>query len=196
MIKDTKEIRITAEPQMDPNVCRFIVDRPLYTGFFKCVNAEMAKGSPLLEALFAIQGVNEVLVANDMVTVAKSGNDDWPVVGRKVGAAIRETIAAGAELITKDASKKPPTDKALWAKIQKVLDEEINPGIGMHGGAVEIIDLQGPTLFLSMTGGCQGCASASYTLRHGIEQILASKVPEVTEIVDVTDHESGDNPYY
>lgn len=196
MIKDTKEIRITAEPQMDPNVCRFIVDRPLYNGFFNCTSAEMAQGSPLLEALFAISGVREVLVANDMVTIAKTGNDEWPVIGRKVGAVIREKIAAGGELISSDASKKPATNKELWAKAKKVLDEEINPGIGMHGGAVDIIDVQGSTLFLSMSGGCQGCASASYTLRHGVEQVLKSRVPEVTEIIDVTDHEAGDNPYY
>lgn len=195
-MKETQEIHITAEPQMDPNVCRFIVDRPLYKGFFNCTSKEMAKGSPLLEGLFEIPGIREVLVTTDMITIAKTSHDDWPALGKKIGAVIREKIAAGEALVSPDPNRRPPTNKDLWQKVQKVLDEEINPGLGSHGGSVDIIDVQGTTLFLSMSGGCQGCASASYTLRHGIEQILKERTPEVTEIVDVTDHASGDNPYY
>lgn len=193
---ETREIKITAEPQMDPGVCKFYIDRPVFKGLCHCTDPESAKGSPLLEALFALSEVRQVLVAGDVITVSKAGDDGWQETAQKVGGIIREKLAAGGDLIDPDYSKKIPTSDELREKILDVFNEEINPGLAMHGGSVELVDIQGTTIFVTMSGGCQGCASAVYTLRHGIEQILRSRIPEITEIVDVTDHSAGDNPYF
>lgn len=196
MAKDKKEIKIMAEPQMDPNVCKFMVNQPAYEGVVNCTGPDMAKGSPLLEALFAIKGVSQVLVSGGTITVAKNSKEEWGDLARKVGIAIRDTMINGGTLISPDFKANMPSSEELREKIQQVIDDELNPGLGTHGGSVELVDLQGTTVFLSMSGGCQGCAAASYTLKHGIEQILRSRVPEVTEIVDVTDHSAGVDPYY
>ena len=37
---------------------------------------------------------------------------------------------------------------------------------------------------------------ASVTLKGGIERILMESIPEIVEVVDVTDHRGGENPYY
>lgn len=197
-MSDTRsnDIRITAEPQMDPNVCRFMVSRPVYGGVVNCTGKDMAAGSPLLEALFEIPGVSQVLVSGGTVTVAKNSREEWADLARKVGTVIRDKMKAGGTLIAEDIKKPQPSNDDLKAKVQKVFDEEINPGLSMHGGGVDLIDIQGTTVFLTMSGGCQGCAAASMTLRQGIERILKSRVPEVTEIVDVTDHSAGIDPYY
>lgn len=196
MSANTDEIRIMAQPQMDPNVCRFIVDRVVHDGIVNCTSPEMAKDSALLEALFAIDGIREVMVSGGTVTVAKSTDDDWGNLGKKIGAVIRETLLAGGTLISPDFRKNLPPNDELREKVQKVFDSDINPGLAAHGGGVDLIDVQGTTIFVTLSGGCQGCASAVYTLKHGIEQILREKVPEVTEVVDVTDHSAGANPYY
>jgi len=47
-----------------------------------------------------------------------------------------------------------------------------------------------------LSGGCQGCGLATVTLSQGIEVALRDVVPEITSVVDVTDHASGTNPYY
>ena len=47
-----------------------------------------------------------------------------------------------------------------------------------------------------MLGGCQGCGMAAATLRQGIEKILKDSIPELVAVVDVTDHDAGENPYY
>jgi Fe/S biogenesis protein NfuA len=47
-----------------------------------------------------------------------------------------------------------------------------------------------------MGGGCQGCAVSAMTLRDGIARSIQESIPEVTEVIDTTDHESGENPYY
>jgi Fe/S biogenesis protein NfuA len=82
------------------------------------------------------------------------------------------------------------------ARVQQVLEQHINPQIASHGGRAELVSVDGPTAYLRLGGGCQGCGMASVTLRQGIEVALKQAVPEITEVVDVTDHASGANPYY
>lgn len=80
--------------------------------------------------------------------------------------------------------------------VQEVLDRQINPGVGSHGGMVSLVEVKDGTAFLRLGGGCQGCAAVDVTLRQGVEQAIRSAVPEIRAIVDVTDHQAGTNPYY
>ncbi len=81
-------------------------------------------------------------------------------------------------------------------RVATILGEQINPAIAMHGGFAELVKVEGSSVFLRLGGGCQGCGMASVTLRQGIERALRSAVPDIGEIIDVTDHASGANPYY
>lgn len=84
----------------------------------------------------------------------------------------------------------------LADKVQTVFDTLINPRIASHGGAVELVDVAEDVIYVRMTGGCQGCAASALTLRQGIERMVREEIPEVRDIVDLTDHEAGVNPYY
>ena len=80
--------------------------------------------------------------------------------------------------------------------IEKVLDEQIRPALGSHGGDIEIIDFDNKKLFVKLSGGCQGCSSSSATLKDGIEKLLVGQFPEyVEELVDLTDHAMGEKPF-
>jgi Fe/S biogenesis protein NfuA len=81
-------------------------------------------------------------------------------------------------------------------RVRAVLDEQVNPGVAAHGGAINLIDVQGTEIFLEMTGGCQGCAMSRLTLRQGVERMIRDAVPEVTEIHDTTDHTAGTSPFF
>jgi Fe/S biogenesis protein NfuA len=82
------------------------------------------------------------------------------------------------------------------AAVQEVLDHQINPGVGTHGGRVSLIDVREGTAYLRFGGGCQGCAAVDITLKRGVERAVRQAVPEITAIADVTDHAAGTNPYY
>lgn len=84
----------------------------------------------------------------------------------------------------------------LADRVRQVLDTEINPAVAAHGGAINLVDVQGTEVFIEMAGGCQGCAMSRMTLRQGVERMVSQAVPEVTAIHDVTDHMSGENPYF
>jgi Fe/S biogenesis protein NfuA len=81
-------------------------------------------------------------------------------------------------------------------RVTQVLTQHVNPAIAAHGGRAELVAIEGDTVRLRLSGGCQGCAVASVTLRQGIETALVQAVPEITRVVDVTDHQSGTNPYF
>ena len=89
----------------------------------------------------------------------------------------------------------------LWTdpvalKVQRVIDTEINPGVATHGGHVALLDFKDSKAFIKLGGGCQGCGMADVTLKQGIEVAIRRAVPEVTEVLDTTDHAAGENPFY
>ena len=197
MKTETTEIKIVGQPTLDPNVCKFIVSQSILPdGTVICRNREMAEGSPLFEALFAIDGIREILATGNALTIAKETLDGWPEMGKKIGHAIRETINSGKPLIDINIKKKLPSEEKIRETIEKLFEEEVNPSIASHGGRVELADVEGTKIYLRLGGGCQGCSSATVTLRQGIEKAIRAALPDITEIHDITDHNSGANPYY
>lgn len=84
----------------------------------------------------------------------------------------------------------------LADRVRDVLDNQINPAIAAHGGAITLVDVQDTEIFFEMSGGCQGCAMSRMTLRQGVERMVRQAVPEITVIHDITDHASGENPFF
>jgi Fe/S biogenesis protein NfuA len=81
-------------------------------------------------------------------------------------------------------------------RVQTVLERVINPAIAAHGGRADLAGVEGTTVYLQLSGGCQGCGMATVTLGQGIEVSLKDAIPEIEQVVDVTDHASGSNPYF
>jgi len=197
MSADAQNIKITGELTLDPQTCKFVVDHPILpNGTFNCRSPEMAKGSPLLEALFAIDGITQVMISNSTLTIAKSSGDVWPTLGKQIGTAVREQIATGEQLIASDVEKNLPSEEHIRQTIENLFKSQINPQIASHGGRVELENVEGTKVWVRLGGGCQGCASANVTLKHGIEKAIKAILPEVTEVLDATDHASGTNPFY
>ncbi|MEC8948628.1 MAG: NifU family protein [Candidatus Thermoplasmatota archaeon] len=187
------DIRIRGEPTADPQVCKFVVDRSLHAGNVSFDSAAAAEGAPLAEALFTLPAVSAVTIARDTVTVTKQGEAEWPEIGKEIGKAIRAQITSGEPAVGDIA---PAGGEELFERVQTVLTNEINPSIANHGGVVTLQRVEEGKAFVQMGGGCQGCGMADVTLKHGIESYLRQKVPEIQEVVDVTNHDQGENPYF
>jgi len=84
----------------------------------------------------------------------------------------------------------------LKTRVQELIETMINPAVAGHGGFVELIDVTDNRVYLQMGGGCQGCGAADVTLKSGIERLIKEEIPEIAEVLDTTDHASGQNPYY
>jgi Fe/S biogenesis protein NfuA len=90
---------------------------------------------------------------------------------------------------------------AVWAddlgrEVARLIIEEINPGIAGHGGAILPVDVRDNVVYIRMFGGCQGCGMANATLTLGVEKTLKEALPQIQQVVDITHHAAGTNPYY
>ncbi len=107
----------------------------------------------------------------------------------------RPEVASPA--ISRDPNLPPPDlTGEIPQRVLQVLEEQINPAIASHGGTAELVAVEGSIAYLRLGGGCVGCGMAAVTLSQGIEVAILDSVPEITEVIDVTDHASGANPYY
>ena len=144
-------------------------------------------------------------------------DDELPIVvpqasvGRLQGATldfVTDASGEGGLVIVNPNTPPPPTlsglapgasvdlSDPLAQRVVSVLDEQVNPSIAAHGGRADLVAVEESSVYLRLSGGCQGCGMAKATLSQGIEVILREAIPELANIVDVTDHADGTNPYY
>jgi Fe-S cluster biogenesis protein NfuA len=198
-----RTISLTAEP-IDTHRCKFVVGVPVHAaGIRRFTSPEEAKGSPLAEHLFAIPsaGIREVIVSGNLVTVVKDNPIPWQAIGKTIGGAIRLALVGAQPPIAPKteapaAPAGPVDDDALYDRVARLFDEQVNPMVARHGGRVDLIDVQDGVVMLRLGGGCQGCGMADVTLRQGIEAMLNQSIPAVKGIVDITDHAAGADPYF
>lgn len=82
-------------------------------------------------------------------------------------------------------------------RVTQLLEQAVNPALASHGGYANLVDVDDDNnVYVFMGGGCQGCAASAATLREGIRRSIKQAIPEVVEVIDATDHDAGENPYY
>jgi Fe-S cluster biogenesis protein NfuA len=197
--KDGTRIRVSVEPSyVYSNVCRFVVDPPVYPGGALHVPAdgEARALSPLAQRILEQDGVSEVLISGDAVTVTTAASADWDESGPRIASVIRDQIESGVPSVSADHRKGLPSPEEIRRKVQDLIDSAVAPAVASHGGHVTLLDVQGNSVFLEFGGGCQGCGMSHVTLKYGVERLIREHVPQVGEILDTTDHAGGKNPYY
>lgn len=102
---------------------------------------------------------------------------------------------SGFKVDAPNASPARPTGD-LADRVQQVIESKINPSIASHGGFVTLEGLRDNVAYLRFGGGCQGCGMINVTLKQGVEVAIREDVPEITAVMDVTDHANGTNPYF
>lgn len=189
---------------LDPQTMGFVLDTPVQGGeaarFASAAEAEAAD-SPLGRALFAIDGVAGVEAAGGTIWVRKIAAAEWTALKPAIGAEIRRVLGAaecplGMIAGPGAAPGAGEQDGEIFAAVKLLLADRINPSIAAHGGRIALERVEGRVVYLRMSGGCQGCAASSATLRQGVERTLRQARPDITKIVDLTDHASGDAPFY
>lgn len=135
----------------------------------------------------------------DLPVIVPAGSRD-PLQGATLDL---PTTGGQAGLVLRNPNRPNPLSGAhieltgtVEEKVRQLLDQQINPALAMHGGWAGLDKVDGDMAYVTMGGGCQGCAVSAMTLREGISRSITEAVDEVREVVDVTDHSLGENPYY
>jgi Fe-S cluster biogenesis protein NfuA len=158
-----------------------------------------ALGRSILPSVIARGAVTlRVAAAEDgVVTLHADGSPGavLPILGR-IEAQIRAAVPGVTAVRLASADPAPSAAGDLGHAAQRILDAEINPAIAAHGGHVTVASVTGGWIRVRLEGGCQGCSLAEVTLRQGIEPLLRGRLPQMTGLVDVTDHEAGTEPFF
>jgi len=145
-------------------------------------------------------GLRVVAVEDGVVVLEVTGSPGavLPLASR-IEALIRATVPGITSVrITGPAAGRPPGNVTgtLAERARRVLNAEINPVIAAHRGHVGLAGVDHGWIRIRLEGGCQGCSLAEVTLRQGLEPLLRARLPDMTGLVDVTDHEAGTQPFF
>lgn len=187
--------RIRAQSsENDPDVMGFVLDIPIHEGAL--VWFEASDDAPLAQALFALDGVVRVEVSDTTIWVKKRPDADWTHLKPRIAEGIRRVLDETDMPLGGESVVAASPDDGLRKAVEDLLDRQVNPAVAAHGGHISVDKVEGLTVHLRMSGGCQGCAASAATLREGVERMLRAALPQIDRIIDVTDHASGDNPFY
>ncbi len=193
---DTLQLQIDAASD-DSDTCVMRTDRTVSRTPEYYSSVQEAESSPLGRRLLEIGGLEAVLMQDQTITLLKPvPGEPWERLTTAAETIVREHFAELDRIHAAAKREMTGEERNLFAEVQNLLNEEINPMVASHGGFIEVTDVKESDLYLNMGGGCQGCGMAAVTLRQGVEQLLRERVPEVRNIFDATDHASGENPYY
>jgi Fe-S cluster biogenesis protein NfuA len=193
-----EEITIKSEvDRRNPAICRFSVNRTLHIGAASFNARAEAQDSLLVQKLFEIEDISRIQLIGHLLVVTKTGDRNWEEIIKPVEAILDAYFISGFALTGEEVEDRMMLiGRGTKEKIQYLIDHKINPGVAAHAGFVELIDVKDNNVYIRLGGGCQGCGAADFTLRQGIESIIRHEVPEVQQILDITDHAAGMNPYY
>ena len=90
----------------------------------------------------------------------------------------------------------PKDDAPREEKVLFTIVTEVNPSLASHGGFVDLVEITKKNeVVLNFGGGCQGCSSVNMTLKDGVEKQLKGLYPEISAVLDATDHSYKENAY-
>ena len=178
---------IQTEDTPNPSTLKFIPGKDVMaegTAHFSSIGD--ASHSPLARRLFGVEGVSDVFLGSDFVSVTKDDSREWFTIKPGVLAAIMEHFASGMPVIEDSASDATESsdedDDDTVKQIKHLLDTRVRPAVAMDGGDIVFHSFDDGVVTLFMQGACAGCPSSTATLKMGIENMLRHYIPEVQEV--------------
>jgi Fe-S cluster biogenesis protein NfuA len=187
-----KFVEIYTESTPNPKMLKFVSSTMLLPNLMlECKNKDEAQDSPLAQALFGFDYVDNIFISNDFVTISKKETEEeWFELSFDLKAFLKEYVLSGKPIVNDSffaAKEKEEAAKqaimGIDAKIIELLDKYVKPAVEMDGGNIAFKSFQDGKVSLIMQGACSGCPSSTATLKDGIEAMLKRMVPEVTEVV-------------
>jgi NFU1 iron-sulfur cluster scaffold homolog, mitochondrial len=175
------------QPTPNPNAFKFLVDQPLVAvgQTLAYAKPDQARGDVLAQGMFAIPGVDTLFFCENFVTVSMTTQADWRAVAEQVTRLLESHIPADEPVAAPPAANDDPLatmpkggDPAVLAKINTLLDDRVRPALAGDGGGLQVMGLEGKTLFIRYQGACGSCPSSTAGTLMAIQRLLQSEVDE------------------
>ncbi len=192
--------------KIDDDRMKFSLEQQISSREVHYSSAQKANVSPIATKIFGFPWTESITVGSQFVTIQKQNWVEWDTLAEPLAQLIKEHILTYVEsskngeieenpelTINKEAVQlKSPEAQ----KIQRLIEERINPAVADHGGFVSLVDYKDENVYVKLGGGCQGCSMSQATLKEGIATSIMEAFPQVKEVIDVTDHSQGETPFY
>lgn len=190
LIKESKPkpegIAIYAESTPNPNTMKFVANRTLVPRRFEFNNSAQAQHAPLAQELFKIEGVTEVFMHQNYISISKDDQQSWTELIEVLKDLIQGFMAQGKPVLTDQALQEPAggsTSKQQQPLAERnnqekeiiaLLEEFVTPAVAGDGGyiAFDSFDPESKTVRVLLQGACSGCPSSTITLKNGIQSLL------------------------
>lgn len=175
---------VFTEATPNPNALKLVPQARLTDGERQRFRRDDWSRSPLAARLFEVEGLEEVFVAEDFVTVTRSADAEaWPTLRIRAIAALADYLDEAGPAPVRPSAEAAPAS-GLEARIREVLERRVRPYVASHGGDISIARFDAGTgeLWVRLLGACGGCPSARLTLKAGVEKLVREEVPEVVRV--------------
>ena len=169
----------------------------------------MVTGATMTDYKYALELIEIKEAEKDDLVYTQGENDELSIcvpndsIEPLKGASLDLAKGTKGGLVIKNPNKPDPMFGVnleltgdLAENVKTVLNTAVNPALESHGGYAELLGVEDTKVYVTMGGGCQGCAASAMTLKDGIRTMLIESLPEITEVIDATDHSAGENPFY
>lgn len=175
---------VFTEATPNPNALKLVPQGRLTEGERQRFRREDWARSPLAARLFEVDGLEEVFVAEDFVTITRAADaEPWPTLRIRAIAALADFLDEAGPTPARPAAEATPAS-GVEARIQEVLERRVRPYVASHGGDISIarFDAESGDLWVRLLGACGGCPSARLTLKAGVEKLVREEVPDVVRV--------------
>lgn len=178
---DPKDLLIRTLPTPNPFALKFVINSAFKEEGKATFNSPAeCQDMPLVRDLFAIEGVRQVHLFQNTLTITHDGALDNDSLDEQASAVIRSRYSVHNPVFGETAKPLRPhagqTDDPRINEIEEILDRTIRPGLQADGGDVEVMGLEGNELRILYQGACGGCPSASMGTLDAIQGILRSEL--------------------
>ena len=179
-------LRIQETP--NPNTIKFIPEEKLrYVGTKLYSASDNLEDSLLLKTIFSVEGVTTVLINSDFISVSKKESEDWAglktILSAKIGSALQEKDKIFEK---KEKENTNNAETPVEKEIINLLETKVKPVVASHGGDITFHSFNNGVVSLELKGSCSGCPSSTATLKMGIENMLKHYIPEVKEVIELS----------
>ncbi|MFN8282913.1 MAG: NifU family protein [Chitinophagales bacterium] len=185
-------VMIYTESTPNPNTLKFVTNKALLLNdAVEFQSIEETHEAPLAKALFEFDGVTNVFISNNFVTISKTDDLLWTEIMIPIKDFLKRYIDDSKTILSENYVKPSKTasnainddDSDVEIRIKGALDKYVKPAVEMDGGNISFVKFEEGKLTLQLQGSCSGCPSSTVTLKNGIENLLKRFVPEVQEVV-------------
>jgi Fe-S cluster biogenesis protein NfuA len=185
-------LMIYTESTPNPNTLKFVTNKALLLNdAVEFQHIDETNEAPLAKALFGFDGVTNVFISNNFVTITKTDDLLWTEIMIPIKDFLKNYIDDNKAILSENFVKPTKTatnaisedDSDVDIRIKGALDKYVKPAVEMDGGNISFVKFEDGKLTLQLQGSCSGCPSSTVTLKQGIENLLKRFVPEVQEVV-------------